>query len=111
MVNVAPVAVVCGTANGAFDAIGEPHIPQVLADCKVGGGREDALIGVGHGRIHLATALGLGLGANPMPLTVSSEERAAIADDLAVFVLTRRYRPLTVAALPLLGHLLLLSSR
>ena len=33
------------------------------------------------------------LAANPTPLAVRSKERAAIADDLAVFVLTRHYRP------------------
>ena len=37
MINVAPLAVVCSAANGTFHAIGEPHISQILLNCKIGG--------------------------------------------------------------------------
>jgi hypothetical protein len=78
---------------------------RYLSRVRAAGGGEDAPVDVGHGSIEFGPTLGLGLGANPAPFPVRSKERAAIADDLAVFVLTRCYRPLSVAALLFLRHL------
>jgi hypothetical protein len=73
------------------------QVLRYLSTVRVAG--EDAPVDVCHGRVQFGPTLGLGLSANPTPFPVRSKERAAIADDLAVFVLTRHYRPLSVPAL------------